>query len=152
MLRLIAITPVPRNSLQARVVFDRPPQNAGLSITPKSRFGCFNRRMASPPLAVPLPLPLACPACEDTFRGPSSPSAPVTFACGHSLCAACADALSYCADPACTVCAALLLEKGVLNVGLAEFSEAVAAGEWSDARLPFDLVRLSGLGTSFSAF
>lgn len=75
--------------------------------------------------------PLCCPPCGAGFRAPPSEHAPLTFGCGHTVCAACAEAVGLCDRPSCPICYAYCDERGhaVPNMELAAFAEAMAL--WS---------------------
>lgn len=67
---------------------------------------------------------LACPVCDDPFRGAGSPSEPRVYPCSHTVCGQCAEAAALAPVAYCSVCCAVVNGTGVLNAGLAEYAES----------------------------
>lgn len=68
---------------------------------------------------------LYCPACGDPFRAAEPSSEPRLFrACGHTVCATCADAVAACPDPACPICTIPTGGSGVRDEAFALAAEA----------------------------
>ena len=87
------------------------------------------RRMSSPTPSGPL----KCGSCSTTLRGALNlgetiDAQPFTLSpCGHSLCAACAEAISAAPRPLCPYCGDSVTVPSASNAALGELAEAMAA-------------------------
>ena len=67
---------------------------------------------------------VSCPSCRAPFRAAPSPSAPVLYLCGHSVCGECDEAAHGLQSFACVVCYASVAP-GIPNTALGEYAEGL---------------------------
>ena len=91
------------------------------------------------PMSVSLSIPqssvtfdaLACASCGDPYTAQNDDGIPATFCCGHSVCNACAKAVSVVSVVKCLICQSVQHGDMVLNAALGAYCDSVRAGEQS---------------------
>ena len=86
---------------------------------------CIPMSLDSSPSASTSGICLYCPACGNPFRAALPSAEPRLYhACGHTVCATCADAVAACPEPACPICAMPTVGGDVRDEALALAAEA----------------------------